>query len=841
MNKRYVIVLLIFLILLSNISFASELNEIQMPKALEDQSWVEVYRQILNSERPYRHEYLTDYTSAKYISDSEPMWPVSYSLVDSPDFDYPILHLESPGAADLPPIVALVSYLGNGETGNLGMIAQTERSQNSHLYKSANDGSLYFTQGEAYDDRISNYIFKISNVDGFPLINYCYGQNYKGFATAHHYAGPEKGYTEELLNTSNPNHSSDKGANHLTGTFIVDASKEPNTLEDYENLLNSLEIIYPEEISKEEFNNYANNYIDNLQRQYDEKQAIIIEENRKIEEEKKKIEEEKLKKEEEEKKKIEEERKADKKRIQEENKKALKSISGRYDFSFNKDKEIKNEDFFKFLNMVKDFFNQDDLVDYKEILYEFKKEVSKVSPYLLSYIEDYENSKWSGSCYGISSMAKLMKDGFDFKSYSSLSSVPYPREDEDTKNIINTLQASYMILAPKEYENNKELLTELIDEFEAGNNYQVLSYYINNSDLSHSILAFGLEETDKMIGELKFSKKLKIKDPNNLDLSYIYITNDLENVVFVSSDDKTVYEDNPRLRSLVSNTLDSYFGALFSDDIKAASEDEKDIERDYSYKNINWIGDNKVYFITFRDNEISFENSKGDIVFIKYGRINGKNFGLKVKPVLEMEDKIQVELEKDDYIIKSQRPLVSTIVTKYSFVKIEDDDINRIDWNSDGSFEIQKEGQIDEYEDLISIGNEVSVQNTDEKVSLYSDSYNHLKGRISDDEVILNRDGGLGNSEIKSEKIGENSKDIAVVDLDEDLDTIKISSNDEGYLEIKNMRDEIIGKDKYKPEKSKESLFSTKNFKLFIFILAFLVLIIILVIIKKNKKKSKKK
>ena len=173
-------------------------------------------------------------------------------------------------------------------------------------------------------------------------------------------------------------------------------------------------------------------------------------------------------------------------------------------------------------------------------------------------IDAYLNSEWQGSCYGMSTIAALMKLGHldpeDYKNASNvLKNLPAPKESDEIYSLITyyhmtqTLDAYYAALNANLRLDESDRLIELVNSVEKvkiGETPVLLSIWFMNKDYDiysiendyfsgHAILAYDVEYGNYNVKSIvdgsisAYDKRVLIYDPNNNEEPiFLYINSD---------------------------------------------------------------------------------------------------------------------------------------------------------------------------------------------------------------------------------------------------------------------------------------------------------------------------
>lgn len=759
--KRILVFLIGILFILPITAFATENTQIGL-KGVEDQSWKETYENILKGEIPIywannpsaynqyvkefdpnneerdtpltleeyqssSREYLTNYGNeiTYYINDFNS--PVKFALIWPKQSSYPLLILNIVDQDYLSRNI-MISYKGQGEYKTDGYFGRTPPIDFTDIATLNNNNTIIRYSGDYY----GTYQF----VDGVPVGD-------KAYINTDNSYNPDT-WVKRPVGLG--------GVNENNEYVFIEKDSSKYHIKDY-----AMDPAGEEKVSSEEFNNlFAQlNFINlkpaNLISFAEDADIILKEKGSPIEKDEKEITD------------------------------PLDFYSN-YGWKINENYQKNNSDLFRFTNISQDFFKQDDLWNYSTVNFDYKKHIQGLSPYLLSFVEDYEQSEWTGSCYGVSLMGKLMKDGYQFKEYDTLEKVPFPINNKEIKDTIQTLQTSYLVLQPLEYYDNKEFLPDFYNELKKGNDYIVLNYYLGDTDMSHAVLTFGLEEgIEKKIEGKTYTKRVPVKDPNVTGLRNFYFNDDFTESVYMSEGDSYVEEYNPRFRSFVSKTQDAFYSGAYQEISQDSSKD--------------WIESNHLILITNKNNSLTL-SSQGEEVKIEDGKISGErpDFLLSLNPMLEDDRKIRILIEKDDFTIEGTNPVILTIVSSDFFGKVDTETVNFIQWSAEGKISTKKEGEIvpfDEEEKIDEITEEIIIQNQDEKISINADDLSDMETSVEEESIVVVDNNDQKDYIIKSERLGEEEKEYVEMEVTNEDKELKITTND-GVLEVSDEQNEII-------------------------------------------------
>lgn len=232
----------------------------------DDLSFIDCYRDILNSDLPLRDyispednshiiTYLNDdtYVDGKYFKTSYQHGSYYFNLIDHKDFKYPLLVLKE--KSKMFSSIVIIQYLGDGKYKTMGYLGGSEiSSQPENLYFD-DDGNLY-ADSSYYQDEI----YGINKVDDRLMANFLYTADSKGPASklyADYYSEPPI----EKIDENYPN-----GVDDFDRLMIFDDTKEDFSQEELNSFreklrpveLFNLSIEKYNEISKENFANKKN-------------------------------------------------------------------------------------------------------------------------------------------------------------------------------------------------------------------------------------------------------------------------------------------------------------------------------------------------------------------------------------------------------------------------------------------------------------------------------------------------------------------------------------------------------------------------------------------------------
>ena len=139
------------------------------------------------------------------------------------------------------------------------------------------------------------------------------------------------------------------------------------------------------------------------------------------------------------------------------------------------------------------------------------------------YAQQWQKGRWGGSCYGMSSLALLSKEGyFPYSNYTSgaknLYSVKTPAQSSDVESLINyyqLLQAKDCIqqqYRSVQYRTNEENIKDIISQL--NNSSEVLIGYKKQGWGGHSVIAYDVEYGSWTKNGVTYQGRINILDPN---------------------------------------------------------------------------------------------------------------------------------------------------------------------------------------------------------------------------------------------------------------------------------------------------------------------------------------
>ncbi|MDR1781581.1 MAG: Ig-like domain-containing protein [Bacilli bacterium] len=212
-----------------------------------------------------------------------------------------------------------------------------------------------------------------------------------------------------------------------------------------------------------------------------------------------------------------------------------------------KGSNISNNYVYSFSNNTSSYFKGNQKRYYYISNSDYKKLIKKLSLYYknkftnvdIKYINGIVNSKWGGSCFGMSLTVALNRSGqINVKKYTNskgkgyqLNKVSYPKNSNKVKSTINYYYAitPYYIDKYRVYSNNKDVkkwtsnIKNLVTN--AKNNKLQLFDFFKSNGSGHSILIKKYDKKIKMSG--KYYYRLLTYDPNYpKKKTYVYIRTD---------------------------------------------------------------------------------------------------------------------------------------------------------------------------------------------------------------------------------------------------------------------------------------------------------------------------
>lgn len=214
------------------------------------------------------------------------------------------------------------------------------------------------------------------------------------------------------------------------------------------------------------------------------------------------------------------------------------------------------EDNLSFLNTYKQFFKKDLWSgNYKNMYYElddnyFYSLVAGMEPTVIEYIGNQRNEDWGGSCYGMSVVASLMKDGQLTPSYwqkraKVTHDLKAPKNSATVRNLINYYQLSWSLPDSIDMCDNDNainavsqtvLLKKFISDCERVQNGGLpvvfTFWWYKNSftegardSACHAVVGYHVDRVNHD-GTGENSYRISICDPNYSEWKYMYVSSD---------------------------------------------------------------------------------------------------------------------------------------------------------------------------------------------------------------------------------------------------------------------------------------------------------------------------
>lgn len=192
--------------------------------------------------------------------------------------------------------------------------------------------------------------------------------------------------------------------------------------------------------------------------------------------------------------------------------------------------------------------------DYKEDYYHlsddyFRLLTDGMSNTVWSYVNTKRTSPWGGSCYGMSAVVSLMKDGRLTPSYwqsgaKKTHDLKAPKKSESIETLINFYQLQCCLPDWQDWSSNatirpgyqKDVLKQLVDEagkVKNGGLPVVASFYWtstavdengNHKSGGHAVVAYDVDTGSYQENNKNFRYRLSICDPNHTEWTYLYVT-----------------------------------------------------------------------------------------------------------------------------------------------------------------------------------------------------------------------------------------------------------------------------------------------------------------------------
>lgn len=207
-----------------------------------------------------------------------------------------------------------------------------------------------------------------------------------------------------------------------------------------------------------------------------------------------------------------------------------------------------------FLNRKEDFFKTDIWGNYKNMYYElddnyFYSLVAGMEPTVIEYIGNQRNEDWGGSCYGMSVVVSLMKDGQLTPNYwqkraKVAHDLKAPKNSATVRNLINYYHLSQFLpdavdldftyIKMPEREILKQIVTDC-QKVQNGGLPVIINYWWLANEIDeengkhktygHAVIGYHVDRANHdETGENSY--RISICDPNKSSWMYLYISSD---------------------------------------------------------------------------------------------------------------------------------------------------------------------------------------------------------------------------------------------------------------------------------------------------------------------------
>lgn len=216
-------------------------KEVKKDKKYDDLSFIDCYKDIIDSKLPYRIDEFGGNAKKTYLDEISSDGALYFNIIDHKDFDYPLLILSK--KLNKSGIFSIVQYVGSGNYRTFNDLQMGQSMVVSdYLYKDK-DGNLYI-----FDDSMK-HIIGINKVDDRLLANYIYKPGSKGYGSLMvDNFDTDTGENTPIINERFPN-----GADAL-GAMMIDPEKEEEfSDEDFDKFKEGLKPIEMFALSEDEF------------------------------------------------------------------------------------------------------------------------------------------------------------------------------------------------------------------------------------------------------------------------------------------------------------------------------------------------------------------------------------------------------------------------------------------------------------------------------------------------------------------------------------------------------------------------------------------------------------
>lgn len=246
----------------------------------------------------------------------------------------------------------------------------------------------------------------------------------------------------------------------------------------------------------------------------------------------------------------------------------------------NKDNRIKfGRDNFSFLNSPNAFVSETNMVNATEGIWTethnlssgyLEKLLAGMSDNVRRTITNQKNSTWGGSCYGMSNVVALMRDGSLTPEYwqdraKKTYDLKKPVDNAKIRDLINFYQLTFFLPDIRDLEYNFYVNTTQIDDFVYDDSNLIrqlisetekvkkgglpvnLCYGAmrnDNAPYGHSILAYEVDDGNYTAENgIKYKYRVSVCDPNINEKKYLYVSEDFQNWYYdpIGNDRKFAY------------------------------------------------------------------------------------------------------------------------------------------------------------------------------------------------------------------------------------------------------------------------------------------------------------
>ncbi len=464
-----------------------------------------------------------------------------------------------------------------------------------------------------------------------------------------------------------------------------------------------------------------------------------------------------------------------------------------------------------FINSPDNFFKRTDGNNWKDYNYHISDEyfnmlANGMSNTVWTQLNNKRNATWGGSCYGMSCVVSLTKNGnLTPSNYKSRAKVAHdlnkPVDNKKVENLVNFYQL--MCQLPdwqdiiKTFSNSSveesTVLRDLVSEVrkvQNGGLPVVICYSWRTNELDennnhkgggHAVIGYELAEVSEQINDVTYRYRVSICDPNKSAYSYLYISSDFKNWQYPGGLNTTGDGNNDSVwieNGVEHKTLYAAISTLnLIDLINPETGTNRTIMKNYNSNFISSYSSPNFYVLDETGNRAdsqSLYSADGSNLYTYLA--NGNTF--RVIPEVENED------------------ICCSLVLSNSSVDINASNVNSLSVKSNG--EVSFSGNDSNCNLSLTLNDEILPLNYF-RLNISGDNINSYSTSVTSDGVVLAGD-NLSNTTVVATNRSQSAKvtiatdetSVMLRDVDEDTIGVYVDQDHNGSYETEIAQSEIF-------------------------------------------------